>query len=105
MPDFASRNEASTSWVLLPIDETMPIPVTTTRLMFPRLRCTDAQRLGAEIRSAAARLQRAFLAEQTDLQVARTVDHRPIGGQPAVCHTQYELRAHHSLDIDAVDHL
>ena len=33
MPDFASRRLASTSWVLLPIDETIPIPVTTTRLI------------------------------------------------------------------------
>jgi hypothetical protein len=33
MPDFASRNEASTSWALLPIEDTIPIPVTTTRLM------------------------------------------------------------------------
>jgi hypothetical protein len=35
MPERASRSEASTSWVLLPMDETMPIPVTTTRLMAP----------------------------------------------------------------------
>jgi len=35
MPDFASRRLASTSWVLLPIDETIPIPVTTTRLITP----------------------------------------------------------------------
>src|SRR5579871_1757751 len=33
MPDFASRRDATTSCVLLPMDETMPIPVTTTRLM------------------------------------------------------------------------
>jgi hypothetical protein len=33
MPDLASRKEANTSWVLLPIDETIPIPVTTTRLI------------------------------------------------------------------------
>jgi hypothetical protein len=33
MPDLPSRKEASTSWVLLPMDETMPIPVTATRLM------------------------------------------------------------------------
>ena len=33
MPDLASRSEASTSCVLLPMDETMPIPVTTTRLI------------------------------------------------------------------------
>ncbi len=31
MPDFASRRLASTSCVLLPIEETIPIPVTTTR--------------------------------------------------------------------------
>jgi hypothetical protein len=33
MPDFASLSDASTSWVLLPMDETIPIPVKTTRLM------------------------------------------------------------------------
>ena len=33
MPDLASRRLASTSCVLLPIDETIPIPVTTTRLI------------------------------------------------------------------------
>jgi hypothetical protein len=33
MPDFASRREAKTSCVLLPMDDTMPIPVTTTRLI------------------------------------------------------------------------
>ena len=31
MPDFASRSDAVTSWVLLPMDETIPIPVMTTR--------------------------------------------------------------------------
>ncbi len=31
MPDFASRSEAVTSSVLLPIEDTIPIPVTTTR--------------------------------------------------------------------------
>src|ERR1700758_3522715 len=34
MPDLASRSDASTSCALLPMDETMPIPVTTTRLIF-----------------------------------------------------------------------
>src|SRR5665213_1672409 len=33
IPDFASRNEARTSFALLPIEETTPIPVTTTRRM------------------------------------------------------------------------
>jgi hypothetical protein len=31
MPDFASRSEARTSWELLPMLDTIPIPVTTTR--------------------------------------------------------------------------
>jgi hypothetical protein len=31
MPDLASRSEAVTSSVLLPIEDTIPIPVTTTR--------------------------------------------------------------------------
>jgi hypothetical protein len=33
MPERASRKEATTSCALLPMDETMPKPVTTTRLM------------------------------------------------------------------------
>src|SRR5262245_36390072 len=33
MPDLASRRLANTSCVELPMDETIPIPVTTTRLM------------------------------------------------------------------------
>src|SRR6516164_5117086 len=33
MPDFALRSEANTSWVLLPIEATMPIPVTATRFI------------------------------------------------------------------------
>ena len=46
MPDFASRRLASTSWVLLPMDETMPIPVTTTRLMIASsASCARASRL------------------------------------------------------------
>src|SRR6516164_11126497 len=34
IPDLASWRLDSTSWVLFPMDETMPIPVMTTRLMF-----------------------------------------------------------------------
>jgi hypothetical protein len=33
MPDFASRKAASTSWALLPMEDTMPMPVTTTRFI------------------------------------------------------------------------
>ena len=31
---LALPQEASTSWVVFPIEDTMPIPVTTTRLIF-----------------------------------------------------------------------
>ena len=44
-PERASRSEASTSLALEPIEETMPIPVTTTRRMLPsRSRLTNAGR-------------------------------------------------------------
>ena len=33
IPDFASRSELATSSVLLPIGDTIPMPVTTTRLI------------------------------------------------------------------------
>src|SRR5262245_66037114 len=33
MPDLPSLREARTSWVLFPIEDTTPMPVTTTRLM------------------------------------------------------------------------
>src|SRR3990167_4529533 len=41
-PDLASRSEARTSLALFPIDETMPIPVTTTRRMLRSLPLIEA---------------------------------------------------------------
>src|ERR1043166_4208836 len=104
MPDLASRRLASTSWVLLPMDETMPIPVTTTRLMpassasyrsAPR---AAGRRRGA---SGSARLQHGSLTEQPHLEIERTVDHRAVGGKPAVGDAEHELRSHHPLDVEA----
>src|SRR5947207_4772794 len=77
IPDLASRRLASTSWVLLPIDETMPIPVTTTRLMNASCASRPAQSILLPP-SASARLHH-FIAEQAALQV-----HRPIHDR-AVC--------------------
>ena len=37
MPDLASRSDAWTSPALLPMDDTIPRPVTTTRLMLNSL--------------------------------------------------------------------
>src|SRR5262245_2000486 len=109
MPDLASCRLASTSWVLLPIDETMPIPVTTTRLMpassascaAPGSRSASA---GWPPPSTAARLQgRVVVTEQADLEVHGAVDDRTVRREPAIGDAEHELGAHHPLDIDAVD--
>src|SRR5437868_12909111 len=78
MPDLASRRLARTSWVLLPIDETMPIPVTTTRLMLassaspsvPTGLAADALLVHCAC-SGSARLRHRALADQCDLDVHR----------------------------------
>ncbi len=91
---------ASTSCVLLPMDETMPIPVTTTRLMFASSASTaSAARLTGQ-RSRACVLHPA---EQADLEIERTIDHRAVRRKPAVGDAEHELGAHHALDVDAVD--
>src|SRR2546430_17422677 len=109
MPDFASRKLASTSWVLLPMEETMPIPVTTTRLMlassaFParngwRVAIMWGFRRGF---SGPDRLRRVVL-EQCDLQIVRLIDQLAVCLEPAVRDAEHELGAHHALDVDAVD--
>src|ERR1700719_3875230 len=97
MPDLASRNDATTSCVLLPMDETMPIPVTTTRFM-----CASCEITCAVCRSSLVRL-RLHVAEQADLEVGRAIDHRTVRREPAVGDAEHELGAHHALDVDAVD--
>ena len=87
MPDLASRRDASTSWVLFPIEETMPMPVTTTRLIAessPRLVVPLALRHAAEASSRAIEhrsRRRRLLArfEQADAQVGgrRSPGRRP----------------------------
>src|SRR5712692_8431891 len=103
MPDLASRRLARTSWVLLPIDETMPIPVTTTRLMHASSasRCVERALLPP---STSARLHH-FVAEQTDLEVHRPIDDRTVRRQPTVGDAEHQLAAHDPLDVDAVDHV
>jgi len=43
------------------------------------------------------------LLEQADLQVFRAIDNIAIGGKPPVGDAQHQLRAHHPLEVDAVD--
>src|SRR5436305_6593307 len=99
MPDFASRRLASTSCVLLPTDETMPIPVTTTRLMIASWLSGRAPAAGCAAiwaaASTAARLHHGILAEQPDLQVLSVIDQGPVRRKPAVGDAQDELGAHH----------
>src|SRR3989449_9281642 len=103
MPDLASRRLARTSWVLLPIDETMPIPVTTTRLMHASSASRCAER-ALRPPSTSARLHH-FVAEQTDLEVHRPIDDRTVRRQPTVGDAEHELAAHDTLDVDAVDNV
>src|SRR6202140_3606710 len=109
MPDLASRSDASTSWVLFPIDETTPIPVTTTRFIFASSAIPSASRAISQAlpprSSRPARLQHGILPEQSDLEVAGPIDHRPIGRHPSIGDAEHELRAHHPLDVDPVDHV
>src|SRR3954452_9259487 len=103
-PDFASRRLARTSWVLLPMDETMPIPVTTTRRIVCLLNSASVKpaALACSAGSAACRLHPCFIAEQSDLQVGRAINDRIIGRQPAIGDAEHQFGTHHSLDVDAV---
>src|SRR5690349_21458618 len=98
MPERASRKEATTSCVVLPIDDTMPIPVTTARFMLPglspRLSATRARR------SADRRFHRTL--EEPHSEVARAIDGVTVHFQPAVRNTQNKPGAQDPLQFDAV---
>src|SRR3954464_14460499 len=83
MPDFASRRLASTSWVLFPMDETMPIPVTTTRLMTASPKSLSF----FVMRSAQGRA----LLEQSDLQILRAIDNLVVDRKPSVGDPEHQL--------------
>src|SRR5688572_20218439 len=91
MPDLASLREAVTSCTLLPMLDTIPMPVTTTRRIswsFP-----------------SGRLENVRLREKPHPQVARRVDRLPVGFQDAVGDAELELaqddplQIHHVLDL------
>src|SRR5262249_39534107 len=106
MPDLASRRLARTSCVLLPMDETMPIPVTTTRLIVASsasARSPGSSWLFSFSRaSGAARLQHCRLTDQPHPEIVGAEYDGAIGRHPAVGNAEHELRAHHPLDVDAV---
>src|SRR5687768_2478615 len=87
MPDLASRSDAWTSPALLPMDDTTPRPVTTTRLMPSSLACRRSGR---------------GLLEQADSEVGGLVNGLSVGLQPAVADAEHQSPAHHALEVDTV---
>ena len=92
IPDLASWRLESTSWVLFPMDETMPIPVMTTRLMIASpcryvivtvINSKNAVSF-AGAGNLRSRLQCGILFEQPDLQILRAIDNLAVHGKPAI---------------------
>src|SRR6185369_6994661 len=83
MPDLPSRNDFVTSAALLPIEDTTPRPVTTTRFM------------------RSARRSRNFggVLEQPDLEAQGLVDRLAIGMHEPVGDAQDQLAQHHALEM------
>src|SRR5437879_2972348 len=80
-PDLASRSDANTSLVLLPMEETTPIPVTTTRRMLP------------------SRLRGATAADEPDAEVLRGIDGVAIGFQNPVADPHDQPAVDNALHI------
>src|SRR5258708_6404271 len=87
MPDLPSRSDRVTSTALLPIDETTPRPVTTTRFM------------------SAGRRGDGRVLDQADPQAADLVDWIAVGMDDAICNAQRELAQHHALEMHVVGEL
>src|SRR4030095_8009523 len=91
IPDFAPLRAATTSCTLLPMLETMPIPVTTTRRMI--------------LSSGLRRLK------QADAKIHRGIDGLAVGFEKSVGNAEVEFPQDHALQIydilnlpDARDH-
>jgi hypothetical protein len=83
---------------LFPMDETMPIPVMTTRLMISSpivVSVSDDHQAtsGLDGRSchSCSLVRRGILLEQTDLQVLGSIDNLAIGRKPPVGDPQHKL--------------
>src|SRR5262245_44745651 len=84
------------------MDETMPIPVTTTRLIFRLVLVVSlAVRARPPGSSGLARLRRGVV-DQSDFEVERLEDYRAIGGEPAVGNAKNKPGPHHAFDVDAI---
>src|ERR1700730_940381 len=108
MPDLASRKEASTSWVLFPIEETIPIPVMTTRRMLQTSCLTSRPwTTGAFVqgRKKAEGSRRGWSCglNQAHPQILGLIYARSIGFEPAVGDAEHQFGFEHALQIHAVD--
>src|SRR3990172_1630709 len=83
MPLRPERSEASTSSLLVPMLETMPIPVTTTRRM-----ALPSESVGG--------------GEQSHLQVLACIDIATVDLHRGVGDTHHQLAQDHALHADAV---
>src|SRR5262249_19999119 len=116
MPDFASRNEAMTSCVLFPMEETIPIPVTTTRrietpspCLLPPLRHRSALQLTRMSRSGAVGVvscgRGLFSAlEQPEAKIRGGVNHLSVRLHDPVRNRKLELAQDHALQVDYILH-
>src|SRR5262245_43722423 len=89
MPDLPSFRDCVTSAALLPIDETTPKPVTTTRFM------VSARRGG----------NRCCVLEQADLQAGDLVGLLAVGVHEAVGDAHDQLAQDHALEMDVIGEL
>src|SRR5262245_30761864 len=104
MPDLASRSEASTSWVLFPIEETIPMPVTTTRLIevpFPASSQRPAPVRSCRPPAVLFRLSGRYglfsRFEQANAQIGGSVDDLAIGLHDAIGDGELQPAQNHPL--------
>src|SRR5712691_889801 len=91
------------------MDETMPIPVTTTRRIlsssFHRFnRDVGRDRLRAAP-SSLGRLRRLIDLEQADFKVEGAIDNFTVGREPAVGNPEHQFRAHDTFYIETINEL
>src|SRR3569623_3162664 len=95
------------------MDETIPIPVTTTRRMiclarfrvvalYPAVHRPRKFIPGAPLTELFSGLHRRVLLKKSDLQIACAIDNLAIGRKPPIGHAKHELGAHHPLHVDVV---
>src|SRR5690348_6619714 len=88
MPDLPSLSDCVTSLALLPIEETTPKPVTTTRFMGSRRRPGRPNVLG-----------------QADFHIERLIGRNAVGGDEAVGDAKDEATQDHALHVHMVGEL